>query len=89
MQNKESMSHVNMKYDLLFFILIINVIRNKYSSSNKLKINDKRQLFECFCPQYLQGSYEQPIFISSVQYPNISSMKLVCNFIPWNVLPEK
>lgn len=42
MQNKESMSHVNMKYDLLFFILIINVIRNKYSSSNKLKNNDKR-----------------------------------------------
>lgn len=42
MQNKESMSQVNMKYDLLFFILIINVIRNKYSSSNKLKINDKR-----------------------------------------------
>ena len=39
MQNKESMSHVNKKYDLLFFIL---VIRNKYSSSNKLKINDKR-----------------------------------------------
>ena len=41
MQNKESMSHVNMKYGLFFFILIINVIRNKYSSDNKLKIKDK------------------------------------------------
>ena len=41
MQNKKSMSHVNVKYDLLFFILIIKVIRNKYSSRNKSKINDK------------------------------------------------
>ena len=50
MQNKESMSHVNMKYDLLFFILIINVIRNKYSSSNKLKINDKRVVLVFLSP---------------------------------------
>ena len=38
MNAKQSMSHVNIKYDLLFFILIISIIKNIYSSSNKVKI---------------------------------------------------